>query len=698
MSIPTVDEDHDHTHPTPHPSARATKPLPPQPNRQSNKPPPLPPLKPKQPPVDHGMNYEVPWDMLRQRGDEDCMEDLPADVYESVGALDVDEMNKNPPPIWRRDGGAPISPPSHSPGLKRWTLERKKPSNPSQSQDDLLKSSRSNDLLIKRPLPQEPQKNLDGPQRRLQKPLPPPVKSKPTTTAHAVPGAGMGMGFNIRNDPKFSQKLQERKQIHGGTDAVKVRHNPVTGGEEEDVPQEGYEEILFTASEEFESPNTHVHKSAAKRTAKSVARRTPPSPVMMVENEEGYVDARQAQDYLTFESSAEQRRSRSPMNWEQLLPGKPSLQPRTASMMRERDSHDTQNGEEPPTTDPPLPPRGPTSMPKLKKPLPTPPGPLKRERSTHPSHPRPTSTKVHTVARVSSQSPEPVASMKRRDSTPTSPPPLPSRDPITVPNPSVPKRYPASRNKYTQSQSADSPPPKPDSGIFEVLTFGSLPADQTNTDSTQPQTSLHRRVSTREHEESPPPIPRRHPMASGKHTPDITSVTTTKSISQQSPSPDNVDKNPLPLPPRGYSPLEDGRPSSISPPVPPRDPTVPQRLSTQSRHVTDDGSSRPLPPVPSRSASDSGVTQNNVESQRLPVARRGRDPNSASPERHMTSHTHKTKPVPPPKPLPTARKPPPAVLPRPRSFRNGHSVSNNPDNTQVGIARKPKPLPPPKLR
>lgn len=739
----TVEEDppSDHTHPKPS-SARATKPLPPQPNqenRQSKKPPPLPPFKPKQPPVEQGMNYEVPWDMLHQRsrGDQDCMEeDLPADTYESVGALDVEEMNKNPPPIWRRDGGAPMSPPLHSPGTKRWTLERNKTSNPSQSQDDLLKSypaqlptckPRDKDLLIKRPLPPEPktsQKNLDsiktknttdkreesgfvgrydrddrGSQRRAQKPLPPPVKSKPTATAHAVPG--VGMGFNLRNDPKFSQKLQERKEIHSGTDAVSAKRGPVTEGEEEDVPQERYEEIMFTASEETESSNSRVRKSAKKRTAKLP---TPP-PVMMVENEEGYVDARQAQDYLMFESSSDQRRSHSPVNlpWEQLAPGKPPLQPRTASMMRESSSHDTHNGEglaEPPTSNPPLPPRGTTSKPKLKKPLPSPSGSVTKKHSPNPSHPVPTAAKRHTVARASSQSPEPVASMKRRDSSPNTPPPLPSRDPIRpaapVPdsNPSVPKRHPPARNNFTRSQSAS--PPKPDSGIFEAFTFGTLPEDNASTNSIQPQTSLHHRVPTRDHEDSPPPVPRRHPMASGKHTPDIITMSTKSTTSQTSPSPD---QNPLPLPPRGCSPLQEGRPSSISPPVPPRvsvDPPAPQRLLTQSnRHVTDDGSSSSPPPVPDRSTSDPGVTQSNsVESHRLPLTRQGHDRNSASPERHVPSYTHKTKPPPPPKP----RKPPPAVVPRPKSFTNSHSVSNNPDNTQVGIVKKPKPLPPPKPR
>lgn len=691
ISSPVLSDDH----PPPVPSsARPPKPLTHHPFHENKKRPPVPPLKPKLPPPNQGENYEVPWDLLhKQRMENDWQEeeeeDLAGGWYESVGADDLEEMNKNPPPIWRSSQDIRSSPPPlpSSRGMEKSHLSQSldflkstphpgplpnKPTKLSERKNYEPKMPPMLNRLKKsfhslRPKAEIPEDSQDSgsesrsPQRHshpVSKPLPP-VKPK----AKLLPGAAE-VGAILKHDPKFNQKLQERKQeVYGGAD-IRISYGSPTNEEEdnEDVPQGKYEEITFSSKE---SPS-------CLRPQRPVTNVEGPLPVAMFENEEGYIDAQQAQDYLSFESSADRQRSRSPVDLNQLL-AEPPISPRDN------------------TPSPPLPPRGPVSIPKLKKPLPR--GQPKRNHSPPLTSP---------------------------------PPPLPSRNLI---NPAA----------QTQVKSGDIPP--------------------------VPRRQLKQAVAEEdEDEDTPPPVPRRHPQASGKHTPENKKTQGLKRVL----SPENIDKNPLPLPPRRYSPVEDDSSPLLSPPVPPPRaslspvphedaPPVPQRLMTQpTRRVADHSrtSSSP-PPIPTRRVSADSA----MESQGLPAAEQltkasrnafiarskssdseigshqqnpkkppcpppkpspkpsrdsdifetvtfGTTPTTGhinntddlhshpKPNRQLNGHAHKSKP-----PLPTVPKKPPAVVPRNNRI-NRNSPSRSPDHAYSAAPGKPiikpKPLPHPR--
>ena len=607
----------------------------------------------------------------KQRKENDCEEeeeeDLAGGWYESVGVDDLEEMNRNPPPIWRSNQDVRASPPP----LPRSNPLPLKSTKPSERKNYELKVPKFN-MLNKsfhslRPKAETPEDGQDSgsvsssPQRHshpVTKPFPP-VKPK---APKLLPGAAE-VGANLKNDPKFNRKLQERKQEVYGSSEIRVSYGS-PASEEEDVPLGKYEEITFSSKE----PSSSVHP-------KRPVTKDPPL-VTMIENEEGYIDARQAQDYLAFESSTDRQRSRSPVDLGQLLAEPPILP---------RDN----------TSSPPLPPRGPLSKPKLKKPLPK--GQPKKEHSP------------------------PLIS----------PPPLPSRNLI---NPAA----------HIRVKSGDNPP---------------IPRRQ------QKQVAVE---EDDEDEDTPPPVPRRHPQASGKHTPENKKIHSPKRVL----SPENIDKNPLPLPPRRYSLVdEDDSPPSLSPPVPPPRasvspvpcedaPPIPQRSMTQlKRRITDHShKSTSPPPIPTRRVSaDSGLPESStaVESQGLaapqqpPTAPRNAffarskssDPEIGShqqnpkkppcpppkpfpkpsrdssadifetvtfgatspvghntandvhshqkPNRQSNGHNHKPKP-----PLPTPSKKPPAVVPRNNRI-NKNSSASSPDHAGLGKPIiKPKPPPP----
>lgn len=670
-SYPVFDDDR----PPPVPSsARPPKPLAHQPFHGNKKTPPIPPLKPKLPLPNQGENYEVPWDLLhKQRKEYDCEEeeeeDLAGGWYESVGVDDLEEMNRNPPPIWRSSQAVRASPPP----LPKSNPLPYKSTKPSERKNYEPKVPKFNNKLNKsfhslRPKAEIPEDSQDGGsvsgslQRHshpVSKPFPP-VKPKVMATK-LLPGAAE-VGANLKNDPKFNRKLQERKQEVYDSTEIRVSYGSPTSGE--DVPLGKYEEITFPSKE----PPSSIRPQRPVTNAKD------PPLVTMIENEEGYIDARQAQDYLSFESSTDRQRSRSPVDLSQLL-ADPPIPPRDNS------------------PSPPLPPRGPISKPKLKKPLPR--GQPKKEYSP----------------------------------SPTSPPPLPSRNLI---NPAA----------QTRIKSGDNPP---------------VPKRQ------QKQVA----VEDDDDEDTPPPVPRRHPQASGKHTPENKKAQSPKRVL----SPENIDKNPLPLPPRRHSFVdEDDSPPSLSPPVPPPRasvspvpsedaPPVPQRSMTQlKRRITDHShKSTSPPPIPTRRVSaDSGLPQSDTaaESQELPAPKQPlKAPRNAfiarskSSEPEIGSHQQNPKkpPCPPPKPfpkpsrdsdvdifetvtfgattpvdhqntddihshqkpklnghahkskppLPTPKKPP-AVFPRNNRI-NKNSPSSSPDHAGLGKPIiKPKPLPHPK--
>ena len=669
-SYPVFDDDR----PPPVPSsARPPKPLAHQPFHGNKKTPPVPPLKPKLPPPIQGDNYEVPWDMLhKQRKENDCEEeeDLAGGWYESVGIDDLEEMNRNPPPIWRSNLDVRASPPP-LPKSNPLPYKSTKPSERKNYEPKFNRLKKSfHSLRPKAEIPEDSQDSgsvSSSPQRHSHpvSKLLPPVKPKVMATK-LLPGAAE-VGANLKNDPKFNRKLQERKQELYDSTEIRVSYgSPIS--EEEDVPLGKYEEITFSSKE----PPSSVRPQRPITNAKD------PPLVTMIENEEGYIDARQAQDYLSFESSTDRQRSRSPVDLSQLL-AEPPIPPRDN------------------TPSPPLPPRGPISKPKLKKPLPR--GQPKKEHSP------------------------PL----------TSPPPLPSRNLINpaaqtrVKTPPVPKRQ---QKQVTVEEEDDD-------------------------------------------EDTPPPVPRRHPQASGKHTPENKKTQSLKRVL----SPENIDKNPLPLPPRRHSPVdEDDSPPSLSPPVPPPRaslspvphedaPPLPQRSMTQLKRRITDHSHNPTspPPLPTRRVSaDSGIPESNtaLESQGLPAAKQlpraprnafiarskssepeigshqqnpkkppwpppkpfpkpSRDSDSdifetitfgatptvdhkntddvhshQKPNRQLNSHAHKSKP-----PLPTPPKKPPAVFPRNNRI-NKNSLSSSPDHAySAGLGKpiiKPKPLPHPK--
>ena len=232
-------------------------------------PPPKKPLSSSPPPMIEEAFYEDP-QLIMNRPTK--FEDSVEEVYDNIDEANaIREMNKFPPPVWKQGDGLqpPPLPPSHP--TRRYTRSFDQSSefvNVDEWKAPKLPKARS-----KKPTTESPKRKKhfgslkDSPRMPKNKiktkpPLPPAKPWKAgssddllsTNSSELLGGErgggghgatiGRGMGFNLKNDPKFGRKLQERRQeIYGGTTE---RSRPRSWGHD----QEEYEEVAFTASDD----------------------------------------------------------------------------------------------------------------------------------------------------------------------------------------------------------------------------------------------------------------------------------------------------------------------------------------------------------------------------------------------------------------------------------------------------------------
>ena len=327
--------------------------------------PPLPPAKPKPPsplPSDDIIEeeYEIPQIPLDEYGD-----DIAGDVYEPINPLPGEDLNLNPPPIWRRPEQKSSSPPPplpqrqpsrHAARAKNETPPLPLPYRAVSSEESPVpkvsenrsaarkqRQAYDNHLLNKankkkkgqetaapdaKPLPVPPPKKkpVSSEHQDVKKPLPvppgkskqlppiPPGKAKVPAGLPPVAGAMLGIsGLQLTNDPRFTSKLQERREeLYGLTDTGQC-------GDGLDTQSENYEEIELNGGEEQPMSNGGVRPpllppmrqpmqdSVNKLGVGGVRGGRPTSPV--VTTTEGFVDEEiedgsgLPQDYLEFEAT-----------------------------------------------------------------------------------------------------------------------------------------------------------------------------------------------------------------------------------------------------------------------------------------------------------------------------------------------------------------------------------------------------------
>ena len=464
---------------------------------------------------------------------------------------------------------------------------------------------------------------------------PPPVKPKPSIFQG-------GVGFNLKNDPKFSQKLQERREeIYGGTDRVRF----TSDSDEPDPPLDEYEEVLFTASAEEQA----VPK--------------------LVENDEGYIDVQmpdQPDDYYT-------ERSPSPLF-------------STGPLLPPRQKHDTKHSSNPSLHQQHVEVPAPASKnrPALRPPIGTErPGFSDRSCSVSPE---PVSTfPAKETRRISLPNsptspihPIPISRSFRKSPASPPAPPLPSRE-LILPHPAPRRERPPHPTLEENAPSGRGRPPMPlpqqDNMRREVPEREppTVPSGRRRPPLPVPpvkQPPLPKRDKPlppslqEETRDSPPPIPRRHPQHSDRHR-----VASQQGIPRRSPAPEI--ENPFPLPPRAVSPIGDqltipqSSSSDSAPPVPDRalQPLKSHHLRPSSYSWRSDTEEPRLELVRSRSSPPPpSIVQRKPHPPPRPESGRPavRNVDASSPVDSPPRH----KPKPPPKPKPTLL-PKPNVAPRP---------------------------------
>lgn len=474
----------------------------------------------------------------------------PQEQYEDL-TFDEGSMMKNPPPVWRADRATPPPLPRGRTPPRRWTKSLERGISPDFSSQTTSASKN----IQKRPLPQIPPEDVPANVRGLRSSAPvllppksksgsdlndnksqsrsyeadPPIKSKPLpsrskpapissppVSRRAPPpsgssGGGPPLGFNLKNDPKFGKKLQEkREELYGASEAVQHSRE----GNQAPSNDENYDEIGFVG----EDP-----QAASKL------------PVVMQENHEGYIDVMRPDHYsLQFDPDDPP----------------PQLLPKTKTLMKEIDRDVHHN-------------RLPNSQKHSKGTSP----PAKQiEPFTHSRSVRSTSRESHSHRSNASRGPVKQRSMSpemwrtsEQSLSPTTPPPLPSREVITT----------APVINETASGRWDRPPPP-------VLSVPGSDEDRG--------------------EPPPPPLPRRNL--------DKSRSVNSSSSSLRSPSPDNS----LPLPPRMLTPVDDSGclipVSRTSPTLSYDGPPVPSRLRRTPEPEEEEGDVPPTPPA--RSISHDG--------------------------------------------------------------------------------------------
>jgi hypothetical protein len=227
--------------------------------------------------------YEDP-QVLMNKPPPPKFEDSFEEVYDNIDEANaIRDLNKFPPPVWKQDQGLqpPPLPPSHP--ARRYTRSFNQSSEFVQVDEwraaaastKMTGKIRSNKPTVESPPTHKKHfgslKNSPRTAKHKVKTKPPAPPAKPwksgssddllnTNSSELLRGGGggggggrggqgmttgtRGMGFNLKNDPKFGKKLQERRQeIYGDTPE---KNRPRSWGHD----QEAYEEVPFTASDD----------------------------------------------------------------------------------------------------------------------------------------------------------------------------------------------------------------------------------------------------------------------------------------------------------------------------------------------------------------------------------------------------------------------------------------------------------------
>ena len=248
--------------------------------------PPLPPPKrpsvsPSPPPMIEEVFYEDP-QVFMNKAPPTKFEDSFEEVYDNIDEANaIRDLNKFPPPVWKQDEGLqpPPLPPSHP--VRRYTRSFNQSSEFVQVDEWRAAAAAATTKMPKqgvhsnKPTVDSPAqkhkkhfgslKNSPRTPKHKVKTKPPAPPAKPwksgssddllNTNSSELLGGGRsghgtatgtrGVGFNLKNDPKFGKKLQEKRQeLYGDTPAEKNR--PRSWGHD----QEAYEEVPFTASDD----------------------------------------------------------------------------------------------------------------------------------------------------------------------------------------------------------------------------------------------------------------------------------------------------------------------------------------------------------------------------------------------------------------------------------------------------------------
>ena len=255
------------------------------------------------------------------------LEDSVEEVYDNIDdANAIRDLNKFPPPVWKQGEGLqpPPLPPSHP--ARRYTRSFNQSSEFVKVDEwraaapKMPEKIHSNKPTMEGPKCKKHFGSLkDSPRmpKHKVKTKPPAPPAKPwksgssddllNTNSSELPGgrkigggrgggsAMAGMGFNLKNDPKFGKKLQERRQeVYGDTQS-----RPRSWGHD----QEEYEEVPFTASDE----NLLDNQATQARSAGPLN-----------SSDEEYVDCQPHEDddtpaaYLEHVSSPERRGGKGP--------------------------------------------------------------------------------------------------------------------------------------------------------------------------------------------------------------------------------------------------------------------------------------------------------------------------------------------------------------------------------------------------
>lgn len=408
--------------------------------------------------------------------------------YDDLGVNDsiVYDMNKNPPPVWR-------------PGMDTFMRPPLLPPNRPERSSEPNGSAGSSRILSKSPnFPG----GLPGERRRpLPPPKPQPEKKGLATSLRTLGGPGMQMPdlFNLKNDPKFKQKLQEKRQEVYGEGGIVLRGRSISMGEVENMAQVNYESIDDDSCGSWSRPELRVnslHYDTADNSADNPA------------------------EYLDFEESLSLLSSGSA----------PELPPKTESMKRETSAWSYK----PHHQAMPIPERevrGRSSSP-IRREF-TPPPPLPSREIIHPLPGRSSPLCEPTVPPIH----EPIA------------PPI--REPIESP----PPPNPLSPLPYEEA-----PPPIPVRiSSNRVRSSSSNPSFTTNSMVLPPQEGLEKRnVTLARHSSSPSKsgitkqeqLPPTHLHRSHRMEAESNSFTHTLAHILSSPKPKRKDKSPLPDPPK----------------------------------------------------------------------------------------------------------------------------------------------------